>query len=77
MTELLITNVEDVIKEAEQLIKTYKRTYERHQKEGFVNMANSVKGSIIGVVQLLTRITDKSAEDYFREIFPEEWENKK
>lgn len=73
MTELLITNVEDVIKEAEQLIKTYKHTYESHQKQEAVNMANSVKGSIIGVVQLLTRITDKSAEDYFREIFPEEW----
>ena len=74
MTELLITNVEDVIKEAEQLIKTYKRTYESHQKQEAVNMANSVKGSIIGVVQLLARITDKSAEDYFREIFPEERE---
>jgi len=77
MAELLITNVEDVIKEAEQLIKTYKRTYKSHQKQEAVNMANSVKGSIIGVVQLLARITDKSAEDYFREIFPEEWEDKK
>lgn len=44
------------------------------KKLGHFNMATSVKGSIIGVVQLLTRITDKSAEDYFREIFPEDWE---
>ena len=74
MTELLIKNVEDVVKEAEQLIEDYKDTYERHQKHGFITMATSVKGSIIGVVQLLAMITDKSAEDYFREIFPEEWE---
>lgn len=74
MTELLITNVEDVIKEAEQLIKNYKNTYEREIKLRNNYWTASVKGSIIGVVQLLTMITDKSAEDYFREIFPEEYE---
>ena len=73
MTELLITNVEDVVKEAEQLIKTYKTTYERENNLGNIYWTASVKGSIIGIVQLLARITDKSAEDYFREIFPEEW----
>lgn len=72
MTEIVITNVEDVIKEAEQLIKTYKNTYEREIKLGNNYWTASVKGSIIGVVQLLARITDKSAEDYFKEIFPEE-----
>ena len=75
MTELLITNVEDVVKEAEQLIEDYKDVYENHQKHGFINMATSVKGSIIGVVQLLANITDRSVDDYFREIFPEEWED--
>ena len=73
MTEIVITNVEDVVKEAEQLIRDYKNTYVRDKKLGHFNMANSVKGSIIGVVQLLARITDKSVDDYFREIFPEEW----
>lgn len=77
MTEIVITNVEDVIKEAEQLIKTYKNTYEREIKLGNNYWTASVKGSIIGVVQLLARITDKSAEDYFKEIFPEEWDDKK
>ena len=77
MTEIVITNVEDVIKEAEQLIKTYKNTYEREIKLGKNYWTASVKGSIIGVVQLLSRITDKSAEDYFKEIFPEEWDDKK
>ena len=75
MTELLITNVEDVVKEAEQLIEDYKDAYERHQKHGFITLATSVNGSIIGVVQLLARITDRSVDDYFREIFPEEWED--
>lgn len=77
MTEIVITNVEDVIKEAEQLIKAYKNTYEREIKLGNNYWTASVKGSIIGVVQLLARITDKSVEDYFREIFPEEWDDKK
>ena len=75
MTELLIKNVEDVVKEAEQLIEDYKDAYERHQKHGFITLATSVNGSIIGVVQLLANITDRSVEDYFREIFPEEWED--
>ena len=73
MTELLIRNVEDVVKEAEQLIENYKDTYERHQKHGFIDMATSVKGSIIGVVQLLANITGRSVDDYFKEIFPEEY----
>ena len=76
MTEILFDNVEDVVEEAHQLIREYKYTYEKHQKLGHINMANSVKGSIIGVVQLLVKITAKSADDYFREIFPEEWEDK-
>lgn len=76
MTEFLITNVEDVIKEAEQLIKDYKNTYEDYQKQGATTMANSVKGSIIGVVALLAKITGKSVVDYFRVIFPEDWEDK-
>lgn len=75
MSELLIKNVEDVVKEAEQLIENYKDAYERHQKHGFITMATSVKGSIIGVVQLLANITNRSVDDYFREIFPEEWED--
>ena len=77
MTEIVITNVEDVIKEAEQLIKTYKNTYEREIKLGKNYWTASVKGSIIGVVQLLANITGRSVEDYFREIFPEEWDDKK
>lgn len=77
MTEIVITNVEDVIKEAEQLIKTYKNTYEREIKLGNNYWTASVKGSIIGVVQLLANITGRSVEDYFREIFPEEWDDKK
>ena len=76
MTEILFDNVEDVVKEAHQLIQEYKYTYEKHQKLGHINMANSVKGSIIGVVQLLARITDNSVDDYFKEIFPEEWGDK-
>ena len=76
MTEILLDNVEDVVKEAHQLIREYKYTYERHRKLGHINMANSVKGSIIGVVQLLVKITDKSADNYFRKVFPEEWGDK-
>lgn len=77
MTEIVITNVEDVIKEAEQLIKNYKNTYEREIKLGNNYWTASVKGSIIGIVQLLTMITGRSVEDYFREIFPEDWDDKK
>lgn len=73
MTEIVITNVEDVVKEAEELIKNNKNNYVRNKKMGHFNMANSAKGSIIGIVQLLARITDKSADDYFKEIFPEEY----
>ena len=73
MTEILFDNVEDVVEEAHQLIKHYKHSYERDQKLGHFSYATSFKGSIIGVVQLLSRITDKSVEEYFREIFPEEW----
>ena len=75
MSELLITNVEDVVKECEQLIKDYKNTYEREDKLGNEYWAASVKGSIIGIVQLLARITGRYTEDYFREIFPEQWED--
>lgn len=67
-------SLKEVVTIAESLIQEYKETMERHEKYGHMNMANSVKGSIIGLVQLLSQITDKSAEDYFREIFPEEWE---
>ncbi len=72
-----MTDVNDVISYAEHLIASYKRTYDNHVKQGNFNMANSVKGSIIGVVALLSYMTDKAAEDYFREIFPEDWEVKK
>ena len=66
-------SIEEVITIAESLIQQYKKTMKRHEKYGHRNMANSVKGSIIGVVQLLSQITDNTAEDYFREIFPEEY----
>lgn len=72
MTEILIKDIETVIVEAEQLIKSYKHTLDEHEKQGNYNMANSVKGSIIGVVALLSRITDKNSCDYFKEIFPDE-----
>ena len=77
MTDVRFETVEDVIKEAYGLIETYKDSYERHQQYGHIEVANSVRGSIIGVVALLARITDKSAEDYFKEIFPGEWDDKK
>ena len=66
-------DVTDVISYAEHLIDSYKRAYNNHLDNDAPNMANSVKGSIIGVVALLSYMTGKSAEDYFRDIFPEEW----
>lgn len=71
---IIIKDAEKIVFEAEQLIKNYKNTMERYEKEGNYNLANSVKGSIIGLVRLLSIVTDKSAEDYFREIFPEDYE---
>ena len=72
----IISDAETIIHEAEQLIKNYKNTMKKHEQEGNINMANSVKGSIIGIVALLSRITDKNACDYFKEIFPEDYEHK-
>ena len=74
MTTILINDAEKIIFEAEQLIKTYQNTMKRHEKEGNPVLANSVKGSIIGIVALLSKITDKNSCDYFKEIFPEDWE---
>ena len=71
---IIINDAEKIVYEAEQLIKNYKNTMRRHKKGENYNMANSVKGSIIGLVRLLSIVTDNSAEDYFREIFPEDYE---
>ena len=68
-----MTDIGDIISYAELLIDSYKRAYNRHLDNDAPNMANSVRGSIIGVVALLSYMTNKPVEDYFREIFPEEW----
>ena len=68
-----MTDIGDIISYAELLIDSYKRAYNNHLDNDAPNMANSVRGSIIGVVALLSYMTSKPVEDYFREIFPEEW----
>ena len=68
-----MTNADEIIEHAEHLLDSYKTSYNSHVEQGSLNMANSVKGSIIGIVALLSYVTGKSSEDYFREIFPEEW----
>ena len=73
---LNMIDTDEIIKYAEHLLDSYKTSYNSHVEQGSPNMANSVKGSIIGIVALLSHFSDKSAEDYFREIFPEEWDVK-
>lgn len=71
-----MTNSEDIISYAEHLLDNYKSSYTKCLENSSPNMAASFKGSIIGIVALLSHFSDKSAEDYFREIFPEDWEVK-
>ena len=61
---------------AEDLLDNYKSSYTDCLENSSPNMAATFKGSIIGIVALLSHFSDKSAEDYFREIFPEDWEVK-
>ena len=71
MTETLTTDVNEVIQITHELIQTYKNNLEKEHSDKY---RISYRGSIVGLVALLARITDKTAEDYFREIFPKEWE---
>ena len=74
-TNTLRDDVGTVIEKANRLINIYKSNIKRHEKNNSPNMAISTRGSIIGLVALLSQITDKNAEDYFREIFPEEYKD--
>ena len=70
MTEILIDNVEEVIKIANTMISQYKQNAEKSSP----NMANSYRGSILGLVSLLSKITDKTSYEYFDEIYSEDKE---
>lgn len=71
--KIIVDDVETVIKKANRLIDNYKRNIRKYEESTAPNMVISTRGSIIGLVALLCQITDKSAEDYFMEIFPEEY----
>ena len=68
MTEVLVDDVDEVIQITTDLIEQYLNAKLRFKKQGQSHMANSVNGSIIGLVHLLSRITDKSAQDWFIEF---------
>ena len=69
MTEIIIKDIDEVIQISKELIQTYKKNLESETSEPY---KVSYRGSIVGLVALLARITDKSADEYFNEIFNEE-----
>lgn len=68
MTELLVNDVDEVIQITTDLIEQYLNAKLRFRKQGQSHMANSVNGSIIGLVRLLSMITDKSVIEWFIEF---------
>ena len=68
MTEVLIDDVDEVITVTKSLIKSYLEAKKRFKNNGMGTMSNSANGSVIGLIRLLSMITDKSAEEYFIEF---------
>ena len=66
--ELLVDDVEEVICVAEGLICKYSTMKQRFKDDGMPEMVTSANGSIVGLVRLLTVITDKPASDWFEEL---------
>ena len=71
--KIVITDVEDVIKECEQLLELFRKEYEYDMRCGNNYGCTNINGRVFAIVMLLVRITDKSAEDYYKEIFPENY----
>lgn len=73
MGKIVITDVEDVIKKCEQLLELFKKEYEYDMRRGNNYGCTNINGRVFAIVMLLVMITDKSAEDYLKEVFPENY----
>lgn len=64
----LVDDVDGIVAEIVKLISRYKKQMQYHESKGDRNMCISFKGSMVGLVALLSAITDKPACDYFNEL---------
>lgn len=68
MTEVLVDDVDEVINITKDLIGQCLNAKLRFKKQGMGTMSNSANGSVVGLVRLLSMITDKSAQEWFIEF---------